>query len=127
MMSEAPHEQEPWDDITPLESICGSPSARVLDFFILNTRFDYSESDISRITKVSPRTLQRILPHLLKEKLVIRSRKSGKAYMYLANEESERLVKLKEYVNATIKENLRDVKRPTVVEVPGQKSLLSDK
>jgi DNA-binding transcriptional ArsR family regulator len=126
-MSALSNEKESWNDSTPLEHIFGSPSARLLDFFILNNRFDYSESDISKITKVSPRTLQRVLPLLLEEKLIMRSRKSNKAYMYLANEESERLVKLQEYVNATVKENLRDAKgMPTAAEIPGQRKLLPD-
>lgn len=93
-------------DALPLERIFGNPASKVLDFLILNQRFDYSESDISRLSEVTSRTLQRILPCLLAEKLVIRTRKSGKAFMYNANMESKRIQALQQYVKATIEENL---------------------
>ncbi len=90
----------------PLERIFDNSAARVLDFLLLNQKFDYSESDISNLANVPPRTLQRIIPLLLNEKILVRTRKSGKAFMYQANLESKRVSTLLEYVNATMEENL---------------------
>src|SRR5437016_3159751 len=61
---------------TPLERIFYLPAtSTVLDFFILNQNLLSTESEISRLTQVPPRTLQRVLPLLLKERLIKRERK----------------------------------------------------
>lgn len=95
-------------DGTPLERIFTNSISRVLDFFILNQNFDYSPSDISKLSRVPPRTLERILPILREEKLIESTRKSGKAYMYRLNLASERASALQQYVRATLKENLNN-------------------
>ena len=94
------------DNTLPLGRIFNNSAAKVLDFLLLNRKFDYSESDITRLAQVPPRTLQRILPTLLDEDLLTRTRKSGKAYMYEANLKSERTLALQQYVKSTINENL---------------------
>jgi hypothetical protein len=90
----------------PLERLFHSLSARVLDFLILNQRFDYSHSDISNLAKIPPRSLQRILPTLIEEKLILRTRKSGKAYMYIFNRNSEKGKALQKYFEETIKNDI---------------------
>ncbi len=94
-------------DTLPLERVFGTPSSKILDFLLLNQRFDYSESDICKLAEVSTRTVQRTLPCLVTEKLITRTRKSGKAFMYEANLESDRVKALQQYVKATIEENLQ--------------------
>ena len=96
----------------PLERTFNSTSARVLDFLILNQQFDYSQSDISRLARVPPRSLQRILPTLVSEKLVSRSRKSGKSFMYLFNSKTERGQALLRYFRRTMKEDIEYLKNP---------------
>lgn len=118
-------ETERYDGGRPLERIFGNPAARILDFFILNQRFDYSESDISRLAEVPPRTLQRVLPNLLRERLVKRTRKSGRAYMYALNKESERALALEEYFRLTLRENL-DNPVPTSMEQAAEEATTSD-
>jgi len=93
----------------PLERLFHSLSARVLDFLILNQRFDYSHSDISNLAKIPPRSLQRILPTLIEEKLIIRTRKSGKAYMYIFNRNSEKGKALQKYFEETIKSDIDNI------------------
>jgi len=90
----------------PLEKIFHTSSAKVLDFLILNKKFDYSLNDISRATDVDNRTLQRIFPILLEEKLVIKTRSSGKSFMYVFNRESERGKALEKFFEETNKQNL---------------------
>lgn len=94
------------NNLLPLERIFDISSAKVLDFLLLNQKFDYSESDISNLANIPPRTLQRILPNLINENIIIRTRKSSKSFMYQANLESKRTSALLEYVKATMEENL---------------------
>jgi len=90
----------------PLERIFRNPVSRILDFLITNQKFDYSESDISKLSDTPLRTLQRALPILRTEGLVVSTRKSGKQNMYKFNLESERALALQNYVRATMRENL---------------------
>jgi DNA-binding transcriptional ArsR family regulator len=108
-MSYPERQTEDYSADMPLERIFNSASSRILDFLILNPGFDYSASDISRIAKIPPRTLQRAIPVLMEEKLIRKTGKSGKMFMYKLNDESERAVKLKEYVFATLKENVHNM------------------
>ena len=85
----------------PLTRIFNNAPSRILDFLLTNQRFDYSESDISKLANVPSRTLQRILPYLLKEHLVKRTRKSGKAFMYEINKDENKVKALLEYVKFT--------------------------
>jgi hypothetical protein len=96
----------------PLERLFHSTCARVLDFFIMNQKFDYSYSDISKLASVPTRTLQRILPILLEEELIIKTRKSGKALMYIFNQNSEKGKALEFYFNATLKKDLNFLNNP---------------
>lgn len=112
-----------------LERLFNSTHARVLDFLILNQRFDYSHSDICISAGISPRSLDRILPILLDEKLVIKTRKSGKAYMYIFNNKSEKGKLLEKYCKLVLKEKLEFLKNPNNEEterVFGQQNILKN-
>jgi len=102
------------DDL-PLTRVFRNPSSKILDFLILNKKFDYSEAEISIQAVVPSRTLQRVLPCLVDEKLVVKTRRSGRTNMYVANLDSKRLLALQDYVKATIEENL---KNPEVFDKP---------
>ncbi len=93
-------------NLLPLSRIFNSTTAKILDFLLTNQEFDYSESDISKLASVPPRTLQRALPLLVEEGLVRHTRKSGKAFMYEANLDSKKTRALFEYVKAARTENL---------------------
>jgi predicted transcriptional regulator len=90
----------------PLESIFKNTVARVLDFLILNHNFDYSASEISRITQIPVRTLQRVLPHLVKKNLIKETGKIGNSRMYMLNTSSELAELLRQYVIGTINLNI---------------------
>ena len=94
----------------PLSRIFNSPSSKILDFLLTNQDFDYSESDVAKLTGISPRTVQRTLPYLREENLVKRTGKSGKAFMYKANLDSSRVIALSEYIKSTQKEILQQQK-----------------
>ena len=81
-----------------LESIFQNSPARVLDFLILNQNFDYSAAEISRITGIPLRTVQRVLPHLVQKELVKETGKRGNTRMYIINSKSELSELLRQYV-----------------------------
>ena len=105
-MSTAQTEQEE-SSLLPLSRIFNSPASKIMDFLLTNQDFDYSESDISKQTGVSARTIQRTLPYLVDENLVRRTRKSGKAFMYESNLDSSRTNALLDYIKSTRKEVLQ--------------------
>jgi hypothetical protein len=86
----------------PLEAIFQNTSARILDFLVLNQKFDYSAPEISKITRVPLRTLQRVLPHLVSKEIIKETGKIGKTRMYMLNTESELAKLLRQFTLATI-------------------------
>lgn len=95
----------------PLESVFQNITSRVLDFLILNPKFDYSAAEISRITKIPLRTLQRVIPHLVAKELVKETGKVGNAKMYILNAESELAKVLKQYVLTAINVNIDNARK----------------
>lgn len=86
----------------PLEKVFCNCNARVLDFFVLNRGLDYSASEISKITDIPLRSIQRSLPHLVKCKLIKEVNRVGKSRMYLLDERSELAHALTQYVDTSI-------------------------
>lgn len=99
------------EDLLPLSRIFNSPGSKIMDFLLTNQDFDYSESDIVKLTGLSHRTVQRTIPQLVGEKLVKRTRKSGKSFMYIADLDSPRNQALLQYINDTGKEVLHSLSK----------------
>jgi len=95
----------------PLESIFQNGPARVLDFLILNQNFDYSAAEISRITGIPLRTVQRVLPHLVQKELVKETGKIGNTRMYIINSKSELSELLRQYVLARINIDIDNIRK----------------
>ena len=95
----------------PLESIFRNNISRILDFLILNPQFDYSASEMSKITKVPPRTIQRALPHLVAKELVKETGKVGNTKMYILNTQSELAEVLRRYVQTAINVNINNARK----------------
>ena len=93
----------------PLERLFGTANARVMDFLLEHDGLKYSESEISAIAGVPPRTLQKSLQLLLKEDMIKRSKNGGRVYDYTANLTSPRVAGLLEYVNATVISNFEAI------------------
>lgn len=66
-----------------------SPSIKVLDFFLNFDDFDYPISFISRETETKWETVERIVEILIKKRIIKKTRKLGKAWLYSLNKESE--------------------------------------
>jgi predicted HTH transcriptional regulator len=95
----------------PLESIFQNTSARILDFLILNRKFDYSAPEMSKITQIPLRTIQRVLPHLVKKELIKETGKIGNTKMYMLNTNSELTELLRQYVITTINMNIDEPRK----------------
>jgi DNA-binding transcriptional regulator YhcF (GntR family) len=106
----------------PLESIFRNSISRILDFLILNQQFDYSASEISKITKVPLHTIQRVLPHLVEKDLVKETGKVGNTKTYIFNTQSELAEGLRHYIQTAINVSIDRARRKHISFQMGKKS-----
>jgi len=66
-----------------------SPFVKILDFFLCFDEFDYSISQISKETETKWEVVEKIIGILLKKRIIRRTRKVGKAWLYMLNKESD--------------------------------------
>ncbi len=92
----------------PLTRLFSTATSKILDFLLTNEGLEYTESDISELTAIPPRTLQRAIQTLLDEHIIKRNKKSGRTYYYTANLASPRVSGLLSYVNSTLIFNLEN-------------------
>ena len=102
----------------PLERIFRNNIARVIDFLIINQQFNFTTAEISKSSEIPLRTVQRIIPRLVQNKIVIENKYKGKIKNYELNRNSKLVEILSLYsietVNAFIEEAL-DEKRTRVL------------
>lgn len=114
MSTKYAREEVSYNSNRPLESLFRNSTSRILDFLILNSKFDYSASEMSKITKVPPRTIQRVLPHLVATELVKETGKIGNTKMYILNTQSELAETLRRYVQTAINLNINNARKQHV-------------
>jgi predicted HTH transcriptional regulator len=114
MSEKYPRQEVSYNSNRPLESIFRNSTSRILDFLILNPQFDYSATEMSKITKVPPRTIQRILPHLVAKNLVNETGRVGNTKMYILNTQSKLAEVLRRYVQTTINVNIDSARKQHV-------------
>ena len=68
-----------------LQYLGDNPRIRVLDFFMDNFALDFSLPQIAQGSNVAYTTLIEILPKLLKQEIIIETRKIGKSKLYKIN------------------------------------------
>jgi predicted AAA+ superfamily ATPase len=100
-----------YDRNRPLEKIFQNATSRILDFLILNQNFDYSATEISKITQIPLRTVQRVLPLLVEKELVIESGKIGNTRMYIIHSKSRLAELLRQFISATINIHLENAQK----------------
>ncbi len=66
-----------------------SPFVKVLDFFLEFEDFDYPISQISRETETKWETIEKVVDALIKKKIIKKTRKLGKAQLYMLNKEND--------------------------------------
>lgn len=97
----------------PLTRLFNTSNAKVLDFLLTNEGLTYTEEEISELTLIPARTLQRSLQTLLSENVIKRERKNGRTFYYTANLTSPRVSGLLSYINSTLIYNLEQaIKKP---------------
>ncbi len=92
----------------PLERIFRNNISRVIDFLIINQQFNFTTAEISKSSEIPLRTVQRIIPQLVQNKIVIENKYKGKIKNYELNRNSKLVEILRLYsietVNAFIEE-----------------------
>jgi len=68
-----------------LKTFGDSPMNRILDFLVVFDAYDYTMADIAKHADVSYSTLKYLLPQLVKGKLVVKTRMSGRSQLYKIN------------------------------------------
>jgi len=92
----------------PLERIFQNNIARILDFFIINQNFNFSTTEISKISEVPLRTVQRIIPQLVEKKIINEIKISKKNKAYELNKYSELVEILNKYSIVTMNSFISD-------------------
>ena len=85
-----------------------SPVLRVLDFLVVNEDFDYSMTDVARLSGVGYATLKLFWGTLEKNGVVTNTRSVGKAKMYRLNLASPVVKKFREFYWETTKRQLKN-------------------
>ena len=91
-----------------LEIFGDSPILRVLDFLVVNEDFDYSMTDIAKLSSVGYSTLKLFWNKLEKEKIIINIRVVGKAKMYKLNFNNPIIKKFRDFYWETTKQKVHE-------------------
>lgn len=99
-----------------LKTFGDSPVLKVMDFLVVNEDFDYSMTDIAKLSSVGYATLKLFWSALEKNGVVANTRKVGKAKMYRLNFANPVVKKFREFYWETAKRQLKiSDKRPIKV------------
>jgi len=74
-----------------LETIGDSIENRIIDFLIEGIGIDYSITDIADGCRISRPTVYKILPKLIKNKIVIPTRTIGRIQLYTLNKDNQKV------------------------------------
>jgi DNA-binding IscR family transcriptional regulator len=103
----------------PLERIFRNNIARVIDFLLINQQFNFTTAEISKSSEIPLRTVQRIIPQLVQNKIVIENKYQGKIKNYELNRNSKLVEILRLYsietVNTFIEEAIDENKTRVLI------------
>lgn len=103
----------------PLERIFRNNISRVIDFLIINQQFNFTIAEISKSSEVPLRTVQRIIPQLVQNEIVIENKYKGKIKNYELNRNSKLVEILKLYsietINAFVEEAIDKKRTPQLI------------
>jgi len=91
-----------------LELFGDSPILRVLDFLVVNEDFDYSMTDIARLSGVGYSTLKLFWSRLEEQGIVKNVRTVGKAKMYKLDLSNPIVMKFRDFYWETTKQKVHD-------------------
>lgn len=91
------------------------PVPKVIDFLLVHRNWDYPLSTIAKATGVSYRTLQKIVPLLVKKGILKETREVSKAKLYTLNFESPSVKKLDEFALVSDMEFIDKLKQKKLI------------
>ena len=102
-----------------VKTLGDSPKIRVLDMLITGRELDYSITDIAEQAGIGRATFYRMMDNMLKEKVIIPTKKYGNMQLYRLNEKNKtvsELVKFYDYICRieSEKEIARQKKKKTI-------------
>ncbi|MBS3148549.1 hypothetical protein J4219_06685 [Candidatus Woesearchaeota archaeon] len=74
-----------------------NPQAKILDVLITGRRLEYSATGIIRAAEIGRATFYKIFPHVLKQSLILSTKKIGNIQLYTINQKNptvQQLIKL---------------------------------
>ena len=86
-----------------LETFGDSPILRALDFLVVNEEFDYSMTDIAKLSGVGYATLKLFWQKLEEKNIITNTRTVGKAKMYKINVNNPVMKKFRDFYWETTK------------------------
>ncbi|MGN6350887.1 MAG: hypothetical protein ACTHL3_05440 [Candidatus Nitrosocosmicus sp.] len=105
----------------PLERVFQNNIARIIDFFIINQNFNFSTSEVSELSEVPLRTVQRIVPQLVKKEILNEIKSSKRNRSYELNKSSELAETLNRYSIATMNsfiQSAKNIKKNDIQMIP---------
>jgi phage antirepressor YoqD-like protein len=90
-----------------IEFMGDSPTVRVFDYLMTERDLDFSITDMAKNAKIGRATLYRIWDNLVQYKIILPTRKIGKAKLYRLNIEDPKIKKLIEIDDMLVEEDLR--------------------
>ncbi len=100
-----------------LEVIGDTIQNRILDFLIEGVGIDYTKKDIADGCDISRPTLYKMLPNLLKEKIVKPTKTIGRIQLYSLNVENEKVKALLQLEQFLLKKSFEDAGQKVRVKV----------
>jgi hypothetical protein len=105
----------------PLERVFQNNIARIIDFFIINQNFNFSTSEVSELSEVPLRTVQRVVPQLVKKEILNEIKLSKRNRSYELNKSSELAETLNRYSIATMNsfiKSAKNIKKNNIEMIP---------
>lgn len=79
-----------------IEFFRGNPFVKVMDFLIGNYIFDYTKTEVAQEVGISRMTIESIWQSMIKEKIIIKTKKIGNATLYRLNTKNPIVIKMRE-------------------------------
>jgi transcription initiation factor IIE alpha subunit len=87
-----------------------SPMIKVLDFLLVDREFDYSKKELSENSGISYNTLKSILPYLVSNEIIIKTRRIGKQDMFKLNTRNKYVKDMVLLFDSLIRHSAEDAK-----------------
>ena len=87
-----------------VKALGDTPKIRILNYLIKHRGLDYSMSDIARNSSVGWATLNRLWDEFIRLKLILHTRRIGRAKLFKLNEDNEAVSKLVEVYNKLLEQ-----------------------